>query len=519
MAQYRNGYAFFTNGSNIVTSSGGAVWNDSIIDSGSSVITLEKNVGYYFINSVEGPLYEEPYIEGNASGCYKLHLSAPYEVGTLTSNTGYLRYAITNSFTPNLGLPIIEKGDINTAAIFSAALYKLDQVYHSIQLTGAAYVDPLLEILQTEFENADQNLLDLINQLSGNLIDENSQLYLDNINESGQYLLDYIDTLVNSFSGDLGSRVSFLNSRYNNLSVGITGLSSRILSLENSVFDSGELSETLYSYCDTQINLLSGDLELFIYNQLQNISGDGGSGSYLTDYRLDILEEWQSEIINENYSYQISSNSGILSQKIISTGQYLYGYISSLSGTVNGILNSLNITYGTNNESFYIGNSISNRTLLKNTSGTLEIKNGLDSAYQNIELNSIYLNNYIEFLDGTNFHEENNYLYFEDEILATRNWTTGSFAIYSTLEERISTLEQNSEYYFKYTFSTYGETTYFIPFGKTYDEIPNVFTQLYCNGSDPVIAFYLHSMTTSSFYITFASAIPTSNYSLGVLIK
>jgi hypothetical protein len=519
MAQYRNGYAFFTDGSNIVTSSGGAIWNDSIIQSGSSVLTLERNVGFYFINSVEGPLYEEPYIDGNASGCYKIHLSAPYEAGLLSSSTGYLRYAITNSFTPNLGLPLVEKGDINTAALFSSALYKLDQVYHGIQLTGAAYVNPLLDVLQQEFQLADENLLALINQLSGNYNDSKS--YSEDIYESGQYLLNYIDSIVAYFSGEFNSTVSSIDNKYNNVIVGVTGLSNRILNLENISFNSGDAASNLTDYCYELITTVSGDLELSIYNQLQDLSGGVGENPF-TEYRLDSLEAWRTGVVNENYSSKITSLSGNINARLISSGQSLYTYYNQLSGNINSLSSSVYApSYGTTSNSYYIGSSIENRILLKNNTGVIEIKNGNDSVYEDIKAGSLYLiNDIISFSDGQTIESFSNNLYYGGEIMATQDWVTGNLAIFDLLEERVSILESGTETHFNYALSPYGRTSYQIPYGKTFPTIPYPLTQLCANGTtDPVIAFYAHDFATSSFYVTFASEIPTSNYSLTVFVK
>ncbi len=505
MAQYKKGYAFFTNGSNTITSSGGAIWDGSIIRSGISVLTLEQNIGYYYINSAEGP---------DENNNYTIELSAPYNVFDRISCTGYQRYAITYSFTPNLGLPLIERGDINAAANFSAALYKLDQIYHDIQLTGAAYIDPLLDALDSKIDDNYDILSLKISQVSGLI---NSYNYSDQIIDSGEYLLNYIDSLIGNLSGYSYTNISYLNNQINYLSSSLTGINNQINDIQTNLLDSGEFKNILESYCLNLIETASGELDASIYGQIQYITGQSASNFENIERDILNLESWQTSVINENYSYKISYNSGLLSQRIVDTGSYLFNQFLDLSGIVNTLsITGSNISYGTTNSSFYIGNNISSRVLLKNDAGVLQIRNGTDSTFNNIELNSIYLNNSIIFNDLYSLEQQNGYLYFNGNALATQDWSSG---IYQGFESRLEILESGSEVFFNHEFSTYGQSTYEITYGKTFPVIPRVFTQLCGNGSDPVLSYYVHSETSSSFYVTFSDNLPSNNYSLNVWAK
>jgi len=511
MSQYRKGYALLISGSNVIASTG-AIWDDSVIRYGTSVLTLESNVGYYFINSSSGP---------DVNGNYLINLSAPYEPGVKSSCTGYQRYAITNSFTPNLGLPLIEKGDINAAANFSAALYKLDDVYHSIQLTGSAYLDPKLNSLSGTVNDTKEYLISLINQLSGNLSSGIDSNYYDLLNESGQYLLNYIDNQVyENFSG-LSNQVEYLSVRNTYLSNAITGVSTRVSTLENSIFDSGELAGNLENYCNNIIENLSGEFDLSLYNQIKYITGQ--FQNTLSGINVEISDIYDStqDLIAQSYSYKINSISGILSNRIIDSGNILYNDLIVLSGIVNTIsITGSNISFGTLNNTFYIGPSGSYRTILNNNGWILDVRNGYNSDYNNIKIESLYLKgDYIYFSDDTYLNELNGLLYYNGERIATQNWTTGNFAIYNSLLTRIEALESGSEVFFSQAISPSNQSEYQISYNKTYANAPTVFTQLCGNGTDPAIAYYINRVTTNNFYINFANTIPSNNYTLNVWAK
>ena len=107
MSQYRAGTVSVTSGSNAVVGSG-TQWT-RFVTSGSVFTVVGSNV---------------PYVVGSVIDDTHLSLSSNY-VGTTAAGESY---TIGTSFTPNLGLPYVEQGDVETATILKRAMLLIDQV-------------------------------------------------------------------------------------------------------------------------------------------------------------------------------------------------------------------------------------------------------------------------------------------------------------------------------------------------------------------------------------------------------
>jgi len=105
MAQYRSGTVSVTNGSNVIT--------------GDITVFLTNVVsGDLFSVVGSGVTYEVASIVDDTS----LLLSVPYG-GTTATGASYI---IARDFTPNLKLPYVQKGDVETATILKAQAVIID---------------------------------------------------------------------------------------------------------------------------------------------------------------------------------------------------------------------------------------------------------------------------------------------------------------------------------------------------------------------------------------------------------
>lgn len=562
MAQYKQGYAYLVNGSNIITSSG-AAW--TTISSGTSVFTIEGNYGYYFINSVTGPHYDEPYGPGNASGCYKLYLSAPYEINS-SSVSGYSHYAITNDFTEHLGLPLVQKGDINVANIFSAALYKLDQVYYEIKTSGAADLSYLIEDFEASVSNSINQLSGHLNSVSGSLESNINDLTLG-LSDTGSYLLNVInsgdDYLQDQITANFLSLYSVSGDADNNYS-SIVSLENRVSILEDSAFGEATMSG-LSGYVEYLSEQTKIEIEADVANSMSYLTGVLVSDISENASDIATLQTGQTNLINLVYSNssKINSNSGIFNTRLIATGQSLIYLVNQLSGYVPTLVangHSQNTDIGTSSNTFHIGSLDASKTVLGDISGGLSIKNYDNSSYRDIYSRNVFVNgNYVNFSDGNYLNQNNGSLYFNGVELASQTWVTGQSTDYTTLSNRVSDLESEvSEiinftgsladlsinvnslqsqitdndkdileiqrkiagsgiHGFKLHLSPYGDTDYTLNFGMTFSQVPYIQTTLQAGAGDPVIAHTVKSIDTTSMAVTFASAIPNSNYYLQVM--
>ncbi len=117
MSQYKTGTVSVTNGSNVVTGVG-TLWSSNI------------SVGNFFIKSGDVVGYTVASVISDTS----ITLTGNYS-GTTSASSDY---GITIDFTPNLALPTINAGDLNTAAINSEQMRLLDNLDLSgLELTGS----------------------------------------------------------------------------------------------------------------------------------------------------------------------------------------------------------------------------------------------------------------------------------------------------------------------------------------------------------------------------------------------
>lgn len=105
MSQYINGTVSVTNASVTVTGSG-TVW------------LTEVAAGDLFVVTANSVVYEVATVASDTS----LTLTAPY-AGTTASGQSYI---IARDFTPLNNIPIINKGDLETAALIKRALMIID---------------------------------------------------------------------------------------------------------------------------------------------------------------------------------------------------------------------------------------------------------------------------------------------------------------------------------------------------------------------------------------------------------
>ena len=111
MAQIKTGTVQVQNGSAVVTGVAVTGWDDILPGAIFAVVGLDQT---YQVNTVD-----------YASVPPRLTLAAPYAGATNVSPEG-VAYCITNDFTPNFKIPLMARGDLETASIFSRAMQKLD---------------------------------------------------------------------------------------------------------------------------------------------------------------------------------------------------------------------------------------------------------------------------------------------------------------------------------------------------------------------------------------------------------
>lgn len=105
MAQYRTGTCTVTNGSATVTGVGTS-WS------------TEVQAGHLFVVQGTSVVYQVAAVNSNS----QLQLSANY-AGT---TQGGASYVIARDFTPINNIPIINKGDLETAALLTRAMQIID---------------------------------------------------------------------------------------------------------------------------------------------------------------------------------------------------------------------------------------------------------------------------------------------------------------------------------------------------------------------------------------------------------
>ena len=118
MAQYKTGTVSVTNGSATVTGTG-------------TEFSSNLTAGNLF--TVEGD--NVAYTIASAPTATSLTLTAPYSGATATGQI----YGVTIDFTPDLGLPLMSVGDLNTAAIYNEAMKNVDNEFNN--LGTAAFAD------------------------------------------------------------------------------------------------------------------------------------------------------------------------------------------------------------------------------------------------------------------------------------------------------------------------------------------------------------------------------------------
>ena len=111
MAQIKTGTVQVQNGSAVVTGVAVTGWDDILPGAIFAVVGLDQT---YQVNTVD-----------YASVPPTLMLATPYAGATNVSPEG-VAYCITNDFTPNFKIPLLARGDLETASIFSRAMQKLD---------------------------------------------------------------------------------------------------------------------------------------------------------------------------------------------------------------------------------------------------------------------------------------------------------------------------------------------------------------------------------------------------------
>ena len=119
MAQYKTGTVSVTNGSATVTGSGTA-------------FSANLTAGDLF--TVAGD--SVAYTVASAPTATTLTLTAPYGGVTGSGKS----YGVTIDFTPDLGLPLMSIGDLNTAAIYNEAMKNVDNL-NLANLGTAAFAD------------------------------------------------------------------------------------------------------------------------------------------------------------------------------------------------------------------------------------------------------------------------------------------------------------------------------------------------------------------------------------------
>lgn len=122
--QIRTGSADVTNGSATVVASTGNDWTDAQVGSLFSITGTSATGVLYTVAAITNPA-------SSGSGKWELTLSAPYAGTTATGQP----YQITRDFTPLLSLPLIYRGDTDTAALINRAFALLDQA-----ITGVSAV-------------------------------------------------------------------------------------------------------------------------------------------------------------------------------------------------------------------------------------------------------------------------------------------------------------------------------------------------------------------------------------------
>ena len=124
MSQYRTGFVDVVNGSANVQSNGTTEWLANV------------QAGDMFVVDSDQVVYEV----GSVTDNLNLILSTPY-AGASENNA---IYTIARNFTPQIGLPTIAKGDIETAALITRAFEILDT---EVTLAGQLYIDDLLDVI------------------------------------------------------------------------------------------------------------------------------------------------------------------------------------------------------------------------------------------------------------------------------------------------------------------------------------------------------------------------------------
>lgn len=164
MSQYTTGTVDVTNGSAAVVGTGTA-------------FLANVTVGAVFTKSASGV----PYVVGAVADDTHLTLSSNY-AGTTESG---ISYSITNSFTPNLGLPYPDQGDIDTATILKRMALMLDGGALSKSVAGSA------DVTLTSAE-ARNDILVLTGALTGNInviVPTIKAAWIVHNNTSGNYTL------------------------------------------------------------------------------------------------------------------------------------------------------------------------------------------------------------------------------------------------------------------------------------------------------------------------------------------
>jgi hypothetical protein len=146
MAQIRQDFVNVTNGAAYVDSTN-ALTDWSTVAPG-HLFTVEGDGALYTIASVLLP---------GPAGVPRITLTAPY--GGLTATA--VAYAITTDFTPNLNLPLINRGDIETGELYSDAMTKIDEIQAGAGVTKT-YVDEADANLQNQIDANEDTIADLV---------------------------------------------------------------------------------------------------------------------------------------------------------------------------------------------------------------------------------------------------------------------------------------------------------------------------------------------------------------------
>lgn len=104
MAQIKAGLVSVTNGSPTVVGDADADWSDVV---GGEIFTIQ-GAGVWF------DVLEANFVTDH----WELTLATPYSGATAAAQA----YAITTSFTPELGIPYPDRGDVETASIMKRAM-------------------------------------------------------------------------------------------------------------------------------------------------------------------------------------------------------------------------------------------------------------------------------------------------------------------------------------------------------------------------------------------------------------